>query len=104
LVLFAQLAASVEARFGERQGWRHPAPALATYLRFLATCGYGLSEVEQEIADSGREPKGTDRTPRSALATTPAQPGLLRVTTQFRRPTRHAEHTLQVAAEELAEL
>ena len=24
LVLFAQVAASVEARFGERQGWRHP--------------------------------------------------------------------------------
>jgi ParB family chromosome partitioning protein len=53
LVLLAQVAASVEARFGERQGWRHPALALAAYLRFLATCGYGLSEVEQEIADTG---------------------------------------------------
>jgi ParB family chromosome partitioning protein len=52
LVLFAQAAASVEARFGERQGWRHPASALGAYLRFLATCGYGLSEVEQEVADS----------------------------------------------------
>ena len=51
LVLLAQVAASVEARFGERQGWRHPTPALVDYLRFLATCGYGLSEVEQEVAD-----------------------------------------------------
>jgi hypothetical protein len=50
LVLLAQVAASVEARFGERQGWRHPTPALVDYLRFLATCGYGLSEVEQEVA------------------------------------------------------
>jgi hypothetical protein len=51
LVLLAQVAASVEARFGERQGWRHPTSALLDYLRFLATCGYGLSEVEQEVAD-----------------------------------------------------
>lgn len=51
LVLLAQVAASVEARFGERQGWRHPTPALVDYLRFLASCGYGLSEVEQEVAD-----------------------------------------------------
>ena len=58
LVLFAQVAASVEARFGERQGWRHPASALVAYLRFLATCGYGLSEVEQEIADTGEGSQG----------------------------------------------
>jgi ParB family chromosome partitioning protein len=58
LVLLAQVAASVEARFGERQGWRHPASALAAYLRFLATCGYGLSEVEQEIADTGEGSQG----------------------------------------------
>jgi ParB family chromosome partitioning protein len=51
LVLLAQVAASVESRFGERQGWRHPTSALVDYLRFLATCGYGLSEVEQEVAD-----------------------------------------------------
>jgi hypothetical protein len=50
LVLLAQVAASVEAGFGERQGWRHPTPALVDYLRFLTTCGYGLSEVEQEVA------------------------------------------------------
>jgi ParB family transcriptional regulator, chromosome partitioning protein len=50
LVLLAQVAASVESRFGERQGWRHPTPALVDYLRFLATCGYGLSEVEAEVA------------------------------------------------------
>ena len=51
LVLLAQVAASVEARFGEGQGWRHRTPALVAYLRFLATCGYGLSEVEHEVAD-----------------------------------------------------
>jgi ParB family chromosome partitioning protein len=50
LVLLAQVAASVEARFGDRQGWRHPTSALVSYLRFLAPCGYGLSEVEQEVA------------------------------------------------------
>jgi ParB family chromosome partitioning protein len=50
LVLLAQVAASVEARFGERQGWRNPTPALIAYLRFLAACGYGLSEVEEEVA------------------------------------------------------
>jgi ParB family chromosome partitioning protein len=50
LVLLAQVAASVEARFGERQGWRHPSVALVSYLTFLAACGYGLSEVEQEVA------------------------------------------------------
>jgi ParB family transcriptional regulator, chromosome partitioning protein len=58
LVLLAQVAASVEARFGERQGWRHPASALVAYLRFLAACGYGLSEVEQEIAGTGEGPQG----------------------------------------------
>jgi ParB family transcriptional regulator, chromosome partitioning protein len=58
LVLLAQVAASVEARFGERQGWRHPSTCLVAYLRFLATCGYGLSEVEQEIADTGEGSQG----------------------------------------------
>ena len=53
LVLLAQVAASVEARFGERQGWRHPTAALRSYLSFLATCGYGLSEVEQEVLSTG---------------------------------------------------
>jgi hypothetical protein len=47
------VAASVEARFGERQGWRHPSAALANYLSFLGTCGYGLSEVEQEVTEKG---------------------------------------------------
>jgi ParB family chromosome partitioning protein len=51
LVLLAQVAASVESRFGERQGWRRPTSALVDYLRFLGACGYGLSEVEQEVAD-----------------------------------------------------
>jgi ParB family chromosome partitioning protein len=50
LVLLAQVAASVEARFGDRQGWRNPSTALRDYLRFLAASGYGLSEVEQEVA------------------------------------------------------
>jgi hypothetical protein len=58
LALLAQVAASVEARFGERQGWRHPATGLVAYLRFLAACGYGLSEVEQEIADTGEGSHG----------------------------------------------
>jgi ParB family chromosome partitioning protein len=51
LVLLAQVAASVESRYGERQGWRHPTSTLVDYLRFLAMCGYGLSEVEQEVTD-----------------------------------------------------
>jgi ParB family transcriptional regulator, chromosome partitioning protein len=60
LVLFAQVAASVEARFGERWGWRNPTSALVAYLRFLAACGYGLSEVEEEVAAIGDEPKAED--------------------------------------------
>jgi ParB family chromosome partitioning protein len=55
LVLLAQVAASVEARFGDRQGWRHPSAALANYLTFLGTCGYGLSEVEQEVTETGEQ-------------------------------------------------
>ena len=55
LVPLAQVAVSVEARFGEHQGWRHPTPALVAYLRFLATCGYGLSEVEQEVTDGSQD-------------------------------------------------
>ena len=60
LVLLAQVAASVEARFGDRQGWRNPTSALVAYLRFLAACGYGLSEVEQEVADSGEGAKADE--------------------------------------------
>ena len=60
LVLLAQVAASVEARFGERQGWRHPTSALVSYLRFLAACGYGLSEVEEEVAGSGDGPQADE--------------------------------------------
>ena len=60
LVLLAQVAASVEARFGERQGWRHPASALVAYLRFLAACGYGLSEVEREVSGTGDGPQGDE--------------------------------------------
>jgi ParB family transcriptional regulator, chromosome partitioning protein len=60
LVLLAQLAASVEARFGDRQGWRHPTSALVSYLRFLAACGYGLSEVEEEVAATEDESQGDE--------------------------------------------
>jgi hypothetical protein len=55
LVLLAQVAASVEARFGDRQGWRHSNAALVSYLSFLAACGYGLSEVEQEVTETGEQ-------------------------------------------------
>jgi hypothetical protein len=60
LVLLAQVAASVEARFGDRQGWRNPTSALVSYLKFLAACGYGLSEVEAEVAASGEGIEGCD--------------------------------------------
>jgi hypothetical protein len=30
------------------------------YLRFLAACGYGLSEVEEEVAAIGDGPKAED--------------------------------------------
>jgi ParB family chromosome partitioning protein len=60
LVLLAQMAASVEARFGDRQGWRHPTSALVSYLKFFAACGYGLSEVEAEVVASGKGTEGDD--------------------------------------------
>ena len=51
LVLLAQVAASVEARYGEHPSWRHPTPTLIAYLRFLASCGYRLTQIEQEVAN-----------------------------------------------------
>lgn len=50
LALLAQVAAAFEREFGYRQGWRHPDDRLVGYLRFLATTGYGLSEIEREVA------------------------------------------------------
>jgi hypothetical protein len=88
LVLLAQVAASVQARFGEHHGWRHSATGLLAYLRFLATCGYGLSEVEEETADTG---EGSIE--RLVLpGNNPGSAGLLRFATQFR--TAHAASTL----------
>ena len=48
----ATVVASVEARFWVRPGWRHPTSALVSYLKFLAACGYGLSELEAKLAAS----------------------------------------------------
>lgn len=47
------MVASVEARFWVRPGWRQPTSALVSYLKFLAACGYGLSELEAKLAASG---------------------------------------------------
>jgi hypothetical protein len=89
LVLLAQVAASVEARFGERQGWRHPTPALVDYLRFLTTCGYGLSEVEREVADGS---EATSRESRFAIGNTLARAGAVaRHRAVFKSAARAAE-------------
>jgi hypothetical protein len=73
LVLFAQAAAYVEARFGDRQGWLNPSSALRDYLWFFATCAYGLSEVEQEVAAIGDE--GTPANTTSPSVVSPARLG-----------------------------
>ena len=75
LVLFAQVAASVEARFGERQGWRHPASALVAYLRFLASLR--LRTLRGRTGDS-RHRGGIPRRPIERLVPPWQQPRLSR--------------------------
>ena len=91
LVLLAQVAASVEARFGERQGWRHPTRPSWPTSDSSPPAATDSPRSNRRWQTPGRDRKATNRAPRSALATAPAQPGLLRVATQFRSP--HAAST-----------
>ena len=51
LVLFAFVAAGHEAMSSANDTWRRADESLVAYLRFLASMGYGLSELEQEVMD-----------------------------------------------------
>ena len=49
----ATVAASVEARFGGRPGWRGPRPRLSCRTSSSSiACGYGISELEAKLAAS----------------------------------------------------
>lgn len=52
LVLLAQVAADREQTM-DVQTWRRPDPAAARYLSFLASTGYQLSEIEQQVVSEG---------------------------------------------------
>jgi ParB family chromosome partitioning protein len=50
VVLFAQVAAAFEAQQVKKTSWKVAGPQFAAYLTFLSSTGYGLSEVEQDLA------------------------------------------------------
>ena len=52
----------MDSQLGEREGLHDPHRLSWTYLRLLATFGYGPSEVETEVADGS---EGSKRAPRS---------------------------------------
>ncbi len=51
LALLALVGAGVENRHSHNDAWRSGDVELARWLRFLASVGYGLAEVEQEVVD-----------------------------------------------------
>ena len=51
LALLALVGAGVESRHSRNDAWRSADVELARWLRFLASVGYGLAEVEQEVVD-----------------------------------------------------
>jgi ParB family chromosome partitioning protein len=51
LALLALVGAGVENRHSGNDAWRSGDVELARWLRFLASVGYGLAEVEQEVVD-----------------------------------------------------
>lgn len=54
LVLLAQVAADSEQHMGVHT-WRRRDPRAARYLSFLASTGYGLSEIEQRVVDDAAD-------------------------------------------------
>jgi ParB family transcriptional regulator, chromosome partitioning protein len=66
LVLFAQVAAAFESPHDDKTGWRRAGGDFTGYLEFLASTGYGLSDIEQELAGVEPEPIGEDAEPMAA--------------------------------------
>jgi ParB family chromosome partitioning protein len=50
--LLAHIAGAIESGM-HRQSWRNPSTADARWLRFLASCGYTLADIERQIVDAG---------------------------------------------------
>jgi ParB family chromosome partitioning protein len=51
VALLGHIAGAIETGF-HKGSWRTPSASDARWLRFLATCGYTLAEVEQRIVDA----------------------------------------------------
>ena len=55
VALLAHVAGAIESGL-HRQSWRNPGTGDARWLRFLASCGYTLADIEQQIIDSVDQP------------------------------------------------
>ncbi|MGY1914197.1 ParB N-terminal domain-containing protein [Blastococcus sp. HT6-30] len=55
VALLAHIAGAIESGL-HRQSWRNPGAGDARWLRFLASCGYTLADIEQQIIDAADQP------------------------------------------------
>lgn len=55
VALLAHVAGAIESGL-HRQSWRNPGTGDARWLRFLASCGYTLADIEQRILDAADQP------------------------------------------------
>lgn len=61
VTLLAHVAGAIESGM-HRQSWRNPSASDTRWLRFLASCGYTLADIEQQIIDATDE-RGIDTSP-----------------------------------------
>jgi ParB family chromosome partitioning protein len=76
LGLLVQVAADIEQAMGVHT-WRQPSPRAARWLTFLASGGYGLSDIEQHVIDQAQPDIGPvvdGDVPRAEAANDPAEP------------------------------
>lgn len=55
VALLAHVAGAIESGL-HRQSWRNPGAGDARWLRFLASCGYTLADIERQIVDAADQP------------------------------------------------
>jgi ParB family chromosome partitioning protein len=54
VALLAHVAETIESGL-HRQSWRNPGAGDARWLRFLASCGYTLADIERQIVDAAEQ-------------------------------------------------
>ncbi|CCH86259.1 putative ParB domain protein nuclease [Modestobacter italicus] len=54
VALLAHVAGAIESGL-HRQSWRNPGTGDARWLRFLASCGYTLADIERQIVDAANQ-------------------------------------------------